>query len=631
VSRAIGLTAGILVAAVGLGCREAAPAQSLATEPVTYTRDVAPVVFRRCAPCHRPGESAPFSLLTYDDAKRRARLIADVTERRVMPPWLPSPGHGVFAGERRLPDHDVALFRRWDEQGAPEGDPAALPAPPTFAEGWQLGEPDLIVTLPVNYRLRADGPEVWRNFVMPVPVSSTRFVRTVEIRPGSARFVHHAIIGLDRTRSSERRDARDAEPGFEGMELGDALPPDGHLLGWTPGMAPVSPVEGAVWRVERGDDLVLQLHMIPSGKAESVQPQVGLYFAQAPPTGPPMFLLRLDADHQLDIPPGAREFVATDQFELPVDVDVLAVYPHAHYLARTMVARATLPDGSEQPLIRIESWDFKWQDVYRYAEPLRLPRGTTISFRYTYDNSDGNPRNPNHPPKRVVAGMRSADEMAHLQLQVRPRRAEDVAVLKTAFYLQLARKTPADPWVHYELANLYRDSRRPDDAQREYAAAIALDPRHAAAHTNLGVLLQEGGEFEAAMTHYRDALRAEPDFVLAHFNLANALRARGRTGEAAQQYRDAVKLEPEMAEAHNNLGELMASQGDMSGAIREFREAVRLAPRAATAHGNLGAALGATGQTQEAVDHFRLALQIDPDNENARRNLELVLGGPLRK
>ena len=624
-SLATRLAAGIVMCACGLACRGAAPSESLATRPVTFTRDVAAIVFRRCSPCHRPGESSPFVLLTYDDVRRRASMIVDVTERRVMPPWLPVPGHGAFTGERRLSDREVAVLRRWHEQGAPEGDAAHLPPQPVFTDGWQLGQPDLVVTLPTPYQLTAGGSDVWRNFVMPVSVSSLRFVRAVELRPGSARFVHHAIMGMDQTRSSARRDFLDPQPGFDGMGLGDAQPPDGHLVGWTPGMAPVPPVEGSAWRVEPGDDLVLQLHMTPSGKGESVRPQVGLHFAQAPPTGPPMFLLRLDADHQLDIPAGAREFVVTDRFELPVDVQVLAVYPHAHYLARTMDARATLPDGSERPLIRIDSWDFKWQDVYRYAEPLKLPKGAIISFRYTYDNSAENPRNPSRPPKRVVAGMGSADEMAHLQLQVRPDHAEDIATLRTAFYLQLVRKTPGDPWVHYELANLFRDSQRRDDALREYRAALALDPRHAAAHTNLGVVLQESGQIDVAVAHYRDALRAEPDFVPAHFNLANALRAWGQIGNAVRHYREAVRLEPDLAEAHNNLGEIVAAQGDMDLAIGHFREAVRLGPGSATALANLGAALGATGRLDEAVAYFRQALQIDPGNAAARENLELAL------
>jgi tetratricopeptide (TPR) repeat protein len=450
-------------------------------------------------------------------------------------------------------------------------------------------------------------------------------MRAVEL-DRNPRVVHHAIMGVDQTRSSARRDAQDAEPGFEGMDLGDAQPPDGHLAGWTPGMAPVPAVEGSAWRLEPGDDLVLQLHMTPSGKPESVQPQIGLHFAKAPPTGPSMVLLRLDADHQLDIPAGVPDFVVTDRFELPADVHVLAVYPHAHFLARTMEAHATLPDGREQPLIRIDAWDFKWQDVYRYAQPLRLPKGTAISFRYTYDNSAGNPRNPSRPPKRVVAGMRSTDEMARLQLQVRPDRVEDVATLRTAFYLQLARKAPDDPWVHYELANLLRDSRRRDDAVREYRRAIDLDPRHSAALTNLGVILHEDGRIDEAVNYYQRALSAEPDFVPAHFNLANALRSGGQNDVAIRHYREAVRLEPALGAAHNNLGEILASQGHMDLALGSFREAVRLSPRSPTALANLGAALGVMGRMEEAAAHLRQALEIDPGNETARRNLELALG-----
>src|SRR5262245_18047690 len=159
--RANRLAAGILIGTIGPACRAPDPPQSVATRSITYTRDVAPIMFRHCASCHRPGESAPFSLLTYDDVKRRARLIAEVTERRVMPPWLPAAGSVAFAGERRLSDDDVARLRRWYEQGALEGDPADLPSAPAFADGWQLGQPDLVVTLANRYVLRANGPEVW--------------------------------------------------------------------------------------------------------------------------------------------------------------------------------------------------------------------------------------------------------------------------------------------------------------------------------------------------------------------------------------------------------------------------------------------------------------------------------------
>jgi Flp pilus assembly protein TadD len=466
---------------------------------------------------------------------------------------------------------------------------------------------------------------VWRNFVVAPPVAETRYVRTVELRPGSARFVHHALLGIDATRSSRRRDAKDAEPGFGGMDMGDAQAPDGHLLGWTPGMSPFPGIEGKAWKLDPGTDLVLQLHMIPSGKPETVSPVIGIYFAAAPPVGPPMYLLRLDADQMLDIPPGVKDFSVTDSLTLPVDVHVHAVYPHAHLLAKTVEATATLPDGTRQWLIRIPDWDFRWQDVYRYASPVFLPRGSTIAMRYTYDNSTENPRNPSRPPRRVMAGLRSTDEMAHLQLQVLPARAEDALALKAALYRHAAMKTPDDPWVHYELGNVSRDAGDRDGAVREYRAALALDPRHAAAHNNLGVLLAGAGAWDEALAQYEQALAVEPDFADALFNLGNALRALGRLADAIGRYRAAVRLEPDMAEAHTNLGEALVASGRLEEALGHLRTAVRLSPQSAEAQNNLGAALARRGRLDEAMAHFRAALAIDPGHARARENLELAM------
>ena len=618
----LGLTA---VATACGGSRSHEATAAAVPDAPTFTRDIAPLVFRHCAPCHRPGESAPFTLLSYPDVKQRARLIASVTEQRVMPPWLPDPGHGEFAGERRLTNVEIETFRRWQEQGAPEGRADDLPPLPHYPEGWSLGEPDLVVRLPKPYLLRADGSDVWRNFVIALPVPAGRDVKTVELRPGSARVIHHALMGVDPTRASRRRDQKDAEPGFDGMDMGDAQAPDGHLLGWTPGMAPFPGLEGKSWRLEPGTDLVLQLHMIPSGKPEAVDPIVGLTFAKAPPTGPPLYLLRLDADQMLDIPPGARDFVVTDRLELPVDVHVYAVYPHAHLLARTMEGRATLPDGTEKWLIRIGGWDFKWQDVYRYAAPIFLPRGTTISMRFTYDNSVDNPRDPSHPPRRVIAGLRSADEMAHLQLQVLPQRTGDAVALKEALYRHAAARTPDNPWVHYELGNALRDLDRTSEAARAYETALRLAPGHAAAHNNLAVLLERDDRLRDAVRHYRQALDAEPDFVDAHYNLANALRAQGRVPDAIRHYREALRLEPNLAPAHTNLGEALGAAGNLDEAIGHFRSAVRISPDSAEAHNNLGAALAMQGRLVDAIDQFRRALAIDSSHARARENLEIAL------
>ncbi|OFW27024.1 MAG: hypothetical protein A3H97_09220 [Acidobacteria bacterium RIFCSPLOWO2_02_FULL_65_29] len=621
----------LLTVATLVGCRNSSTESTNgrpAPGPLTFNRDVAPIVFQHCAPCHRPGESAPFDLLTYEDVRQRARTIVSAVERRVMPPWLPKAGYGAFAAERRLAPQEIETFKVWVEQGALEGGRPDLPAAPRFADGWRLGTPDLVVKLPQAYTVAADGAESWRNLVVPIPVNAQRFVKTVELRPGGSRAVHHALIGVDPTRSSRRRDDRDPGPGFDGMDMGDSQSPDGHLLGWTPGMAPFPGVRDHAWRLEPGTDLVLQLHLTPTGKPENVDPMVGFYFTDPPPPTAafaPLQLMRLDADSSLDIPPGERQFVVSDTFTLPVDLDVLAVYPHAHFLATTMEAFATLPGGDQKWLIRIDAWDFKWQDIYRYTAPLALPRGSTITMRYVYDNSSGNIRNPNRPPRRVVAGLRSTDEMAHLQLQVRPGSADAGLVLKEALNRHALENNPDNAWAWYELANALRDRGRPSESIASYRTALAHDPGHAASHNNLGMVLADQDSIDEAMRHYREAIRFEPDFADAHYNLGNALRSLRRLDEAIGQFRTALKLEPGHAEAHVNLGEVLGARGQMDEAIGHFREAVRIRPDSAEAHNNLGAALGTQGKLGEAIDHFRAALQVEPGHPRAQENLKISL------
>ena len=405
---------------------EAAPASGR----LTFSRDVAPILFRHCATCHRPSGPAPFTVLSYEEVREHARLIVTKTQSRLMPPWPPQPGYGTFTNERRLTVHQIETIRRWVQQGAIEGDRGDLPPQPQFTEGWQLGQPDLVVKLPEPFMLPAGGMDVFRNFVIPLALPATRYVRAVELRPGNPGFVHHALVAIDKTRSARRLDSQDPGVGFGGMDLGEAHPPDGQLVVWAPGLVPFVSNGATAWRLEPGSDLVLQLHMLPSGKPEMIQPSVGFHFANAAPTGPPLYVMRLYADAALDILPGAKNFVVTDTIDVPADIEVLAVHPHAHFLAKTVEAWATLPNGTRRWLIRIPEWNFNSQDVYWYAKPISLPRGTTIRMRYSYDNSADNVSNPSHPPRRVTAGDRSSDEMAHLSLQVRPRRTEDVALLK---------------------------------------------------------------------------------------------------------------------------------------------------------------------------------------------------------
>jgi tetratricopeptide (TPR) repeat protein len=527
----------------------------------------------------------PFSLLTYEDVRQRASQIAEVTGRRIMPPWKPVPGSGHFQNERRLTDRELQTIRQWVAAGAAEGHAADLPPAPRWTDAWQLGTPDLVVRMPGTYTVPADGADLFRTFVIPIPLAAPRYVRGLEFRPGNARVVHHANLGVDRTRSSRLLDARDGEPGYAGSMEIDARYPPGQLLGWTPGQAPHPAPEGTQWRLETGSDLVVQLHLQPTGKPEAVQASVGLFFTDTPPRRTPIGL-RLGSE-TIDIPPGAPEYIVSDQYVLPVDVEVLAVQPHAHNLARRMEATAALPDGTTRSLIAIDDWDFRWQDVYRYGVPLALPKGTAIAMRYTYDNSARNPRNPQRPPARVVWGQNTADEMGDLWIQVIPRSSGDEAILTADFqrkaltedlaaYTTLLQRDPANPLRHDAVALLYLEAGRMDDAIAAFRESLRLNNQSAPTHYNLGFALSASGRREEAIAQFEEAIRIDPDYAQAHNNLGAMLQATGRNERALSHYRRALALRPDNLDARTNLGQLLSAQGRAKEAIDQFRAALAL-------------------------------------------------------
>jgi Flp pilus assembly protein TadD len=554
-------------------------AAPLAAQPVTFSKEIAPLVADRCAMCHHAGGSAPFALLTYADVKRHATQIAAVTKSRYMPPWKADPGNGPFAGQHPLSDAEIALFDRWIADGTVEGNPAELPTALRPGErdrrwtgGWQLGTPDLILTLPQAYTLPAEGTDVFRIFTLPIPVDRTRFVRGLEFRPGNANVVHHANIRLDTTPASRRLDQEDPAPGYNGLLARSAGYPDGHFLGWTPGqVSPLLPPDQA-WRLATSTDLVVELHMQPSGKTESVAPSIGLHFgngpvdgAQGTPRTPAM--LRLGRQN-IDIPAGRQDYTITDSYVLPVDAEVIALQPHAHYRLRRARGDATLPDGSITPLIEIADWDFRWQHVYRFVTPLRLPQGTTLSMRYTYDNSAANVRNPQQPPARARWGQRSSDEMGDLWIQVVTRDARDLERLTRDFQPKVA-----------------------GEDVRGYEMEIERHPDDTGLHDSVAMLYLELGRAGEAVGHFERSLALKPQSAAAHYNLGTALTLARRLDEAADRYRAALRIDPAYANAHNNLANVLLAQGNHDEAIREFREVVRLQPDSAAARKNLETAL----------------------------------------
>ncbi|RPJ53384.1 MAG: tetratricopeptide repeat protein [Acidobacteria bacterium] len=575
-------------------CRQAAsPAH--ADSDLTFYRDVEPIVFDNCAmPCHHPGGAGPFSLLTYQDVRKRARQIAVVTGKRYMPPWLPEPQGPRFAGERRLSEEQIERLRRWAEQGAAEGNRAASKPRSTPSEGWQLGKPDLVLSLSKPYILPPAGTDVFRNFVFPVPITTARHVKAIEILPGKKDVVHHANLLIDRQQSSRQLDAQDQEVGFAGMDVvieSSQFEPDSHFLFWKPGTPPSFEPPGMTWRLDPGTDLVLNAHLQPSGKPETIQPALGIYFSDEAPTLFPM-LLQLEHDGALDIPPGEKDFVVSDEYRLPVDVEVLGVYPHAHYLGKVVDGWADLPGGRRQPLIRINQWDLNWQAVYRYEKPVFLPEGSVIRMRFTYDNSTENVRNPNQPPRRVKAGNRSSDEMGHLWVQVLPRRGQaDRIVLQEALMRRRLRKYPTEFSSHFNLASV----------------------------------LQTQDHLSEAIKHYQAALSIRPD-ALALNSLGTAWQQLDRIPDAAECYEKALRLRPDYPDAHYNLGVLLLKAGRTTAAITHLQQVLRARPEDADAHNDLGSALFIEGRVREAAAEFKAALRLNPDHQNARENLELAEG-----
>jgi hypothetical protein len=373
----------------------------------TYA-DVAPILQRNCQSCHRAGEIGPMTLEGYADAKRWAANIAAVTGAKVMPPWKPVAGHGEFIGERRLTETQIATLRKWADAGAPQGDPANVPPPPTFPHGWQLGTPDLVLTMPEKWQVPADSRDVYRCFVLPTNLKADKDVVAVEYRAGNKGVVHHILGFIDDSGRAREKDAQDAGPGYTSFGSPGFLP-TGSLGGWAPGNLPQFLPDGVGRPLPAGSDVVLQVHYHADGKPEEDITSVGLYFAKKPVSR--KFRMLPLIVRNLDIPAGDSSYTVTRTTTVPIDATVLTVTPHIHLLGHTFEMTATLPDGTVKPMVRIDNWDFKWQDTYTYKEPFRLPRGTTVTLTAGYDNSASNPRNPNSPPKRVTWGEETTDEM----------------------------------------------------------------------------------------------------------------------------------------------------------------------------------------------------------------------------
>lgn len=533
---------------------------------VTFNDGISGIIFENCTVCHHPGGNVPFELMNYGDVRKRGRQIAEVVESGYMPPWLPAEGYGEFRQSRRLEPSERRQILDWVADGMPEGAGPSAEADPGTGRGWDLGEPDLVVEMPEPFILPPEGMDVYRNFVIPVGIDEPVYVRGLELQPVSGPAVHHAFVKVDSTPTSRNMASGDAAPGFGGMDaVESATMPDGHFLSWQPGKQTHFIRDDLVWLLNPGDDLVLQMHLRPTGKAEKISARVGLWFSGDPPERKALRLPLIS--YEMDIPPGEPAYVVRDELTLPAAVDVLGVLPHAHYLGRELTGYAILPDGSRRWLINIPEWDFNWQGDYQYATPVRLPAGSVVHMEYTYDNSAENPDNPSDPPRRVRYGKNTTDEMAELWLQVVPVDDRDFAELDKAIRNHTA-----------ALLRSYLQFR------------VGIEPEDASAHNRLGQILMADRSFRRAEWHLRQA----------------------------------VSLDPGNADPHYFLGLLYRMNRRLQPAVREFTRAIELAPGNFKAHGNLGMIFLQLQNRDAAIQHFRAALRINPEDSISQKYLQAL-------
>ncbi|QDU66433.1 hypothetical protein [Engelhardtia mirabilis] len=440
--------------------------------PVTYVDDVAPILARHCVGCHNPQGSAPFALLDYDDARRKAGPIAQVTANGSMPPWKPRAGGDVFHGARGLTADERGLLARWSRDGAAAGEGAEAIALEAPTPGWALGDPDVVLTMDQPFLVPADGGELWASFAVSTDFGGDRYLRGVEIRHANAKPVHHVILWIDPEGSlRDLAEAGAAGPGSL-VQVDQAAP--GEILGgWIPGIEARAFPDHTAALLPAGADLVFEHHFVTTGRPEEIRTSLGLHFATEPPERP-LGVIQLTGG-AIHVLPGERDYSVRSTTTLPVETELIAITPHAHYVCRGLEITARLPDGDSRSLIAIDDWDPAWQSTYWFVDPPILPAGTAVELAFTLDNSASNPRNPHRPPRRVIFGARSDQEMAEVFCHVVARDAEAFGRLREAL-VDAVRGAGNEHRVWQALVDQFdADGDGSLDAEEDAAASLLVD------------------------------------------------------------------------------------------------------------------------------------------------------------
>ncbi len=356
---------------------------------ITYAKHVSRILQNRCAECHHPGTAAPFSLQNYKDALKHSAMIKEVVVERRMPPWSADPRYGHFSNARRLTQKEIDTLVTWIDNGKPFGDKQDLPKPRKFADGWMIGQPDVVFKMPKTYTVQAKGTVRYQYFVTKTNFKKDVWVQAAEARPGNRAVVHHIIV-FYRT------------PGSKGFRR---LP---AIVGTAPGEDPVIFPKGMGIRIPAGAELVWQMHYTPTGKVEKDRSEVGLIFCKEPPKRPVHGTMAIN--FLFRIPPGDanHKVVASKRFNK--DVELLSLMPHMHLRGKDFQYKAHYPNGKSEIILNVPAYDFNWQHRYRFAKPFPIPKGTRIECIAHFDNSEDNPANPD--PKRTVGwGDQTWNEM----------------------------------------------------------------------------------------------------------------------------------------------------------------------------------------------------------------------------
>jgi len=413
------LTAAVSFGALVAGVSQA-PKPDASVIP-TYSKDIAPILFKNCTGCHRPGEIGPMSLLTYEDARPRAKAIRDKISEGAMPPWQAEMPHGTFLNERGLTEEEKATIFRWVANGAPKGDAKDMPPAPSYPTGWSIGKPDVVFEMPEEYKVPADDVIQYEYFYIPTNFTEPKWIQAVEVRPGNRNVVHHVLVFYKAKPDQQRTPILKFNPEWQKSgprtagrhpAVEDAVP--ARLLAtYAPGTNPQMFPAGTAMRLEPGGVLELQVHYTASGQDETDRTKVGFIFSKDP--APREVRASHFFNSTLSLPAGAADVAVNSEVEFVQDATVWGLFPHTHVRGKKWEYVLQLPDGTKRTILAVPRYDFNWQTYYMFREPLQVPKGAKIVSTAWYDNSMANKSNPD-PTVNVKWGDQTWEEMQYTGL-----------------------------------------------------------------------------------------------------------------------------------------------------------------------------------------------------------------------